>query len=156
MNCLLSKPNSEVVNTDADQILKSLFVVVPILHKKLLKMDLGDASGNLTRLHLGIMGILSVSSRPISEIAKMMVVSKSQMTHLVDKLVELDLVERHPDKVDRRIIHLALTYKGRIMLEDLKLKVQGNIKSRLAVLTPEETTAMSEALETLMNIGAKL
>ena len=119
-------------------------------------MNLCDATGNLTRLHMGIMGILSVNSRPVSEIGKILVVSKPQMTHLVDKLVELDLVERHSDSTDRRVIHLVLTSKGRVLLEDLKLKARENLRKRLAVLTSEELKAMSEALKTLMSIAAKL
>jgi len=82
--------------------------------------------------------------------------TKPQMTHLVDQLVRLGIVERRPDATDRRVINLALTDNGRVSLEDMKRKVKENIRNRLASLTAEELSEMSAALETLRNIGGKL
>ena len=156
MNYSPSKQNNRAFNAEVDQILDNLLLLVPIMHKKLLRMDLGGIAGDLTRLHFGIMGIISRRDRTVSELAKMLVVSMPQMTHLVDKLVDSGLVERRPDDTDRRIIHLALAGKGRILLDDLKLKTMENLRSSLTVLTPAELNSMSEALKTLKNIGAKL
>ena len=119
-------------------------------------MDLSGVTGNLTRLHLGIMRMLSEGSMTVSELTKVSMVSKPQMTHLVDKLVRLGIVERRPDATDRRVINLALTEHGRVLLGDLKRKVRENIKNSLAGLTPEELAQMAKALETLGSIGARL
>lgn len=143
-------------DTNLDLILESLLQVFPIFHKKILRMDLGGVTGNLTRLHLVIMGVLSEGSITVTELARNSVATKSQMTHLIDQLVKLDVVERHPDEKDRRVINLTLTDNGRILLEDVKRKVKDHIKTTLARLTPEELAAMAGALETLRLIGAKL
>jgi len=82
--------------------------------------------------------------------------TKPQMTHLVDQLVGLGIVERSRDATDRRVINLALTDNGRVSLEDMKRKVKENIRNRLASLTPEELYEMSVALETLRSISDKL
>jgi DNA-binding MarR family transcriptional regulator len=65
-------------------------------------------------------------------------------------------VERRPDENDRRVINLALTAKGRVLLDEGKQKIKENIKIKLAGLTPEELSEMSAALETLRRIGSKL
>jgi DNA-binding MarR family transcriptional regulator len=143
-------------DANIDCILENMIHIMPVFHKKLLRMDLGGVTGNLTRLHLAIMGMLSAASMTMSELAKILMMTKSQMTHLVDQLVGLGIVERHPDATDRRVINLALTDNGRVLLEDMKRKVKENIRNRLANLTPEELSEMSVALETLRNIGGKL
>ena len=139
-----------------DRILENLFNVLALLHKKMLRMDLGGVTGDFTRLHFGIMGVLSHRSLATSELAKMLSMQKPQMTHLVEQLVNLGIVERHPDAKDRRVINLALTDHGRVLLRDTSKKVRQKIKDRLAVLTPDELKAMSAALETLKSIGTKL
>ncbi len=146
----------DTADSSIDNILGSLLQILPILHKKLLRMDLGGVTGDLTRLHFAIMGMLSERNFTVSEIGGLLAIPKSQMTRLVDRLVVLDAVERRPDTVDRRVINLALTDHGRLVLEDVKGKVIEGIKERLAGLTPKERASMSTALETVKGIVAKL
>ena len=143
-------------DVNIDRILENMFHVMLISHKKILKMDLSAQSDNLTRLHFAVMGEISQNSMTMSELAKVLMMTKPQLTHLVDALVALGLVERKPDTKDRRVINLVLTDKGRILGNDMKQKVKENIKKRLACLTSEELTQMSTALETLRNIIGKL
>lgn len=143
-------------DTDIDRILDSLLQIMPILHKRLLKMDLGGVTGNLTRLHLAVMGTLSEGSMTVSELAKTLVMPKSQMTHVIDQLVATGIVARQPDATDRRVTNLSLTGHGHVLLEDLKRQVKQHIAARLVVLAPEELGAMAGTLETLKTIVAKL
>ena len=141
---------------NVDRILENLLQILPVLHKKLLKKDLGDVTGDLTRLHFAIMWMLKDGNMTVSEMAKLAAIAKPQMTHLVDQLVKLDIVERQPDARDRRVINLALTEHGRVLLGEVKQRVMESIRSRLAGLTPEELTRMAEALETLRDVAARL
>lgn len=139
-----------------ERICESLFNVLALLHKNLLRMHLGGVTGDLTRLHFATMGVLSHHSIATSELARKLSVQKPQMTHLVEQLVSLGVVERHPDPGDRRVINLALTDHGRVLLGDMREKVYQHIREKLAVLEPDELVKMSDALETLMNIGIRL
>ena len=143
-------------DVNIDRILDNMFNIMLVIHKKMLRMDLGGDTDNLSRLHIAIMGNLSQANMTMTELAKSLMMTKPQSTHLVDPLVALGIVERRPDAEDRRVIHLALTDKGRILLEGMKQKVKENTKKRLASLTPEELNQMSLALETLRNIVGKL
>ena len=143
-------------DTTIDRILENMMYVTPVFHRKLLRMDLSGVTENLTRLHFAIMGVLSTGNMTMTELAKMMMITKPQITHLIDQLVKLGIVERHPDTADRRVISLVLTGKGRRYLEEMKQKVKETIKNRLANLTTEELSEMLAALETLRSIGSKL
>jgi DNA-binding MarR family transcriptional regulator len=143
-------------SVNIDRILENMFVIMLITHKKMLRMDLGGRPDNLTRLHLAVMGELSQNNTTMSELANTLMMTKPQLTHLVDSLVSQGIVERRPDEKDRRVINLALTEKGRALLKEMKLKVKENTKKRLASLTTEELSQMSTALETLRNIVIKL
>ena len=143
-------------SVNIDRILENMFVIMLITHKKMLRMDLGGRPDNLTRLHLAVMGELSQNNTTMSELANTLMMTKPQLTHLVDSLVSQGIVERRPDEKDRRVINLALTEKGRALLKEMKLKVKENTKKRLASLTTEELSQISTALETLRNIVIKL
>jgi len=143
-------------DTQIDRILENMFMVMLTIHKKVLKKDLSGFPDNLTRLHGAVMAELSQTSMTMTELAKTLMMTKPQLTHVVNPLVVSGIVERRPDEKDRRVINLALTDKGRILLEEAKLKVKENTKNRLATLTYEELDQMSTALETLRNIVGKL
>jgi DNA-binding MarR family transcriptional regulator len=145
-----------MTDIDVDSILKDLILLLPIFHKKLLRMDLGGVPGELTRHHFAIAGMIGQGQITVSEMAKLLAMPKPQMTHLIDQLVDMEIVERHPCTEDRRVVNLALTEHGRTLFREVKQKVKENMKIRLACLTPEELTEMSHALETLRNIGARI
>jgi len=139
-----------------DQILEDMILILPVFHKKLLRMDLGGVTGNMTRLHFAIMGILSRGSMNATELADSLMATKSQMTHLIDHLVAQGVVERRHDDKDRRVTNLFLTEQGYVQLSDINLKVMANVRKALSGLTEEDLQAMSSALETLRNIGERL
>ncbi|MFC1946308.1 MarR family winged helix-turn-helix transcriptional regulator [Chloroflexota bacterium] len=137
-------------------ILDSMAQVLPLFHRKLLRMDLGGVSGDLSRLHFAIMEILSERDMTVTELARMTNMSKPQMTAAIDKLVKLDVLERHPDEKDRRVINMVLTEHGRTLLREVRRKIKQSIRKTLSSLTPEELAQMSDALKILREIGTKL
>jgi DNA-binding MarR family transcriptional regulator len=145
-----------MAEVDIDRILENMFNIMLVIHKKILRMDLGLETDNLNRLHVAVMGLLNTSNMAMTELAKALMMTKPQLTHLVETLVALGLVERLPDATDRRVIHLTLTKNGRVKLKSLREKLKENIKQKLASLTPEELTQMFTALETLRNIVSKV
>jgi DNA-binding MarR family transcriptional regulator len=151
-----SPTNTQTKEAAADSIVENLVSIVPVLHRKILRMDLGGVTGNLTRLHLGIMARLREGSMTASELARVSIVPKPQMTHLIDQLVDSGIVARNPDSSDRRVINIALTERGVVLLEELKLKVQQNVRKELEALSPNELNEMSKALEILKRIASKL
>mgnify|MGYP001048095940 CR=1 FL=1 len=147
---------SEVIKTYIDEIIEDMIQIMPVLQKRLLRMDLGGVTSGLTRLHFAVMGILSRGSMNVTDLAKSLIITKPQMTHLIDQLVGQSIVERRPDERDRRVINLSLTEQGRVLLDDVRRKVQENIRQALAGLTEDDLKAMYGALETLKDVGRRL
>ena len=85
----------------------------------------------------------------ISEIAQKLLIHGSQMTHLIDGLVEQGMVERHVDPGDRRSLNIILTDMGRELLEEHDRVVMDGIRATLSSLTEEELDRLSNSLRTL-------
>ena len=78
------------------------------------------------------------------------------MTHLIDKLVELDIAERHTDTADRRTINIVLTDKGKATLEEHDSRIRKAIRETLSCLTDEDLADLSASLRKLRDIFSKL
>jgi DNA-binding MarR family transcriptional regulator len=142
-----------------DSITENLLYIIPILHKKILKIDTATLSCdlNLSRLHIGILGLIHENKTiPISEIAKQCLVPKPQMTLLINQLVKSAMVERHPNTRDRRVSDITLTPKGRAVLKCSVQLLETNIKEKLSYLDEGELEDLSHILIRLRNLGAKL
>lgn len=75
----------------------------------------------------------------MSEIGRKVCISKSNMTSLIDKLVEEGLVERSPYKNDRRVINISITALQRKDMNNYGAGVNINI-NRLDVNYPHYQT----------------
>ncbi len=148
---------NQIAATDAaiDSILNSLFLVLPVFRKKLMP-DPSTISGNLTPLHMAVLGMLSARGQTATELARSMAMPKSQMTPAVAQLVERGIVERQVDSHDRRLVNLSLTASGRVELEDVHRKVQEYVRGKLAGLAPEDLERLSAAMETLREVVSRV
>jgi DNA-binding MarR family transcriptional regulator len=78
------------------------------------------------------------------------------MTHLIDKLVELEMVERQADSADRRVTNIVLTSKGNAFLKEHGGNIWKATKEVLSGLTDEELAELSASLEKLRDILSRL
>lgn len=83
------------------------------------------------------------------KLVKKLEISKPQMTVIIDKLIKQDLVERIPDKKDRRVININLTTKGKKYLHKMYLSLRNNIKLKLLSLSKEDMIMLSDSLQLL-------
>jgi DNA-binding MarR family transcriptional regulator len=141
-----------------DTIVDNLFYAIPVIHKRLMKIDPPDlhCGIRLSRLHIGTMGMLNESSVSISEIANTFFIPKPQMTYLVDRMVKAGLVVRVPNSRDRRVTDLVLTSKGKTTFKQCDEYLKKNVREMLSGLTQKELEDFSESLVKLKEIGPKL
>jgi DNA-binding MarR family transcriptional regulator len=92
----------------------------------------------------------------VSAIGDKQFISRPQMTHIVDKLVSLGMVERIVDEDDRRVINVVLTDRGRSVIRQCDTIIKTSIKKSLAVLDDKDIEELSSALGKLAAIGSKL
>jgi MarR family transcriptional regulator, multiple antibiotic resistance protein MarR len=107
-------------------------------------------------LHFHILGVLLHSGTlSVSEIGKRLHVSKPNMTPLIERLVQEGMVIRNPEPKDRRVIKIALTKKGRGLMESGRKRMQGEMEKVFRVFTDGEMKRFSEALRTLKDLLLK-
>jgi DNA-binding MarR family transcriptional regulator len=96
-----------------------------------------------------LMRLIHGNSTSVSEIGEQLGVTNAAASQAVDRLVGLDLIERTEDPIDRRAKRLALTRKGRTLIErGIEVRSQW-IEGLTDALTPEQQSLIIAALTLL-------
>lgn len=144
-------------NKQVESIIESMFTIVPMLKKDFMKPESGGEIDYLSPSHYHILFFLEdVGIQPMTEIGKFLQVNKSNLTPLIQKLFDKQLVERIPDEKDRRYIRIGLTSAGVELLENHKKKMAEHLIKKLSVLNPEELVRLSESLLDVKLLLSKL
>ena len=84
----------------------------------------------------------------VTEIVKMLGITKSQMTSSIDKLIESGFVKRDYDKNDRRKIYISITKEG----TEMSNKIQGYMKEQFEMSIGELSQKELDDLENGLNV----
>ena len=138
-----------------------LVVLPPLIfrgiRRKLIRTPVSDLGMDITPHHFEIMRLLAKEGTiHVTEIGKRLQIAKAQMTRLIDKLVDLNIVERKVAIADRRTINITLTVQGRATLEEHKNGVINAMQETMSDLTDEELEDLSDSLHKLRDILSKL
>ena len=85
------------------------------------------------------------------DVAELRGLPKSQVSGAVDLLAERGLLERRPDRKDRRVVHLALTGKGATLGCEAREIQTDCIREIFAPLTQTEAAQFQALLEKILN-----
>jgi DNA-binding MarR family transcriptional regulator len=86
-----------------------------------------------------------------NEISQLMLVSRANITGLVDSLVRLGLVERTNDPHDRRVNRVNILPKGEKLLKDLLPEYYKDIHDIYSIFTAGEKKKLNDLLTRLRN-----
>ena len=132
-------------------------LVFRIIRRKLIMTTLADIDVDIRFPHYEIMTVLKEEGTlHVAEIGEKLQIAKAQMTHLIDKLVELNLVERNMDTTDRRTINITLTDKGTAFMEIHENNIVNAVREYISFLEDEELEALSHSLRTLRDTLLKI
>ncbi len=132
-------------------------LVFRVIRRKLIMTTLADVDIDIRYPHTEIMTVLKEGgTMHVAEIGEKLQIAKAQMTHLIDKLVELGLVDRNIDNNDRRTINITLTEKGAAFTEIHENHIINAVREYISILEDEELEALSQSLRTLRDILLKL
>ena len=144
-----------------DRVAEDLFSTLPLIgrsiRKKLLKTALTSFKEDIAPPHFEIMKLLEeTGTLHVAEIGERLQIARPQMTHLIDKLVDLDIVERQTGTADRRTINITLTNKGKTILKEHDSHIKNATRETLSGLTDGELQDLSTSLRKLRDIFSKL
>lgn len=132
-------------------------LIFRLVRRKVVKPTLADTNLDIKSLHFEIMHVLkNEGTLHPAEIGEKLLVAKAQMTHLIDKLVELDFVKREMCPDDRRTVNLTLTEDGRKMMDEQDSLVVDAVEDNMASLSVEELENLSKSLRNLRDTLAKI
>ncbi|MBV7272511.1 MarR family transcriptional regulator [Clostridium sp. PL3] len=139
-----------------DVLAENLITFLPVMIKKIIKFD--TAPIKMPPLNqLMVLGLLQEEgSSSISELCKNLTISRPQMTIVIDKLVDLDLVYRVHNESDRRTININVTEKGKKYCLEISEMVKENLKSKLMNLSQEDLSILLRSIDVAKNIFKKL
>jgi DNA-binding MarR family transcriptional regulator len=127
------------------------------IRRKLIKTALAHIDVDITPLHFEILRLLEKEGTlHVAQIGEKLHVAKAQMTHLIDKLADLNMVERKTDIADRRTINITLTGEGRAFLDEHKNRLVGTAIDTMSRLTDQELEDLAKTLNKLRDILSKL
>ena len=145
--------NKETVETVAN----TTFEVLPLLRKKLLRMDVVQAEHNMPMSHVQVLAMLGDSgAMSVSEISKRLGIAKPNITPLVDRLVNAGLVDRVRSTTDRRVVNVVIQKEGRKRLREIRASLVAGIENWGSSLSMDDFRALNESLETVVKLLEKV
>jgi len=154
MNLTVREDILEKVATDLLSILPLIFREI---RRKLIKTTLADIDAGITPHHFEIIRLLDREGKlHVAEIGDRLQIARAQMTKLIDKLVDLKLVERQTDVADRRIAIITLSTHGKAVLEEHKTSIMNAIRETMGQLSVEDLKDLSDTLRKLQDTLSKL
>lgn len=146
----MSTSNSKNISSD-------LFNLLIYLHSKLFNPSGLAKSCSMPPSHMKVMFHLRHKrSSSVSEIAKRLLISKPNMTPIIDKLLSDGYVHRYNNPDDRRIIMVELTSKGEDFLKDQAQHMKDKLTDIISPLSDEDLDRLDESVKTMLNIMSKL
>ena len=115
-------PRRKSVNKEmVEQVAKTTFDVLPMLRKRLLRMDVVQAEHNVPMSHVQVLTMLGENGvMTVSEISQRLGIAKPNITPLVDRLIADGYVERRRDETDRRVVKVVLLPEGEEQLASIQ------------------------------------
>ena len=148
---------SESLGKVAVDLLSIPPLIFRLLRRKLIKTTLADIDVDIKFPHLEIMKVLrEEGTLHVAEIGEKLQIAKAQMTHLLDKLVDLNLVERRMNSADRRTLNIALTARGRALLDEHENFLVNTVRDYMSSLSDKELETFSSSLRNLRDTLFKL
>ena len=107
---------------------------------------------DITSQQFNILRILRGAGQPLStlQIRQRMLDRMSDTSRIVDRLVKKGLVKKSICKLDRRLVDVVITDKGRKLLEKID-QYSDQMDAIMNSLTEQEATTLNELLDKLRN-----
>jgi DNA-binding MarR family transcriptional regulator len=144
-----------------DSVAFDLFSTLPLVHRsisrKLIKTVVTSFKEDIAPPHFQIMKLLEeAGTLHVAEIGERLQIARPQMTHLIDRLVELDIVERETNEEDRRMLNIRLKDKGKSIIKARDKQVINATREALSGLTDDELKQLSMSLNNIKEVFSKL
>ncbi|MEI6124122.1 MAG: MarR family transcriptional regulator [Bacteroidota bacterium] len=106
--------------------------------------------------YYAMLNLFNCESLSMSELGKMLMISKPNVTAIINKLIVKGLVLRASAKPDRRIIMIRLSAKGYKFVETNNKKYLDQVTKKIMFLKDDELELFSVSLQNVKDILLKM
>lgn len=136
-----------------EELVEYIFNFMPMFHRKIFK---GVYHKNSMR-HIQLVSLVDRNDgMPMKFYCKKLMISKPNLSKMVNKAIEEGLIERKNDEKDRRIIKLLITEKGKEILEIRKEDIKKAIYNNLKELNDADIKKLQKNFEEIQVIFDKI
>ena len=139
-----------------DALSGSLYAALPLLPKRLIRVDAITREFNMPFSHIQIICMLSAGEMTIGEISTGLGIAKPNITPLLDALNERGILERCRSEKDRRIVNVRLLPQGRELAEQLQQSICGQVKNWPENFSTSDIKRLNNALAYLIEMSRRL
>lgn len=132
-----------------DLVATGILRLATVCPKKLVMHANPSLTSQLTLQQIQILTLMAESDMTMTAIGSILNIAKSNVTPILDKLVELELVERVRSEKDRRVTLLRLREKGREYVSALHDGMYDSVAGWACQLPAVKLRALHEALDTI-------
>ena len=143
--------------TDDSNLLQSitgnLFEALPLLPKRLVRVDAITKKFDMPFSHVQILCMLSSGGMSIGQISRSLGIAKPNITPLLDNLAERGLLERRRSDKDRRIVNVELLEAGYALAAEVRASIAEQIVEWPESINASEAKKLNNALACLIRMG---
>lgn len=139
-----------------DALSRNLYEALPLLPKRLVKVDAITREFGMPFSHIQILCMLSKTEMSIGEISAQLGIAKPNVTPLLDALMERGLLMRCRSAEDRRIVNVRLLPEGRDMAERLQCSIASQVMGWPDGFSNSDIKRLNNALAYLIDVGKRL
>ncbi|WP_010236694.1 MarR family winged helix-turn-helix transcriptional regulator [Clostridium arbusti] len=145
------------MNNSLEEVVDKLLLLLPTMEKRLIRPLELEIKPSLSLLQYNALFMMKNNEiLTMSELSNKMLISKQQLTPMIDKLIDNGLVERMINSKDRRIINVKLSEGGDKFLRDAKSEMTIKLKKRMEVFNKNEMNTLLKAINDIYDITKKL
>lgn len=139
-----------------ESITNNLYNALPLLPKRLVRVDALTKEFGMPFSHIQILCMLSDKEMTIGDISTSLGIAKPNITPLLDSLHERGLLERCRSDKDRRIVNVRLQPEGRELTARIKSSIADQTKEWPEGFSLSDVKRLNNALSYLIEIGNRL
>jgi len=133
---------------------KNVLSIMPLYHKKIIRNIHCDG---ISRHQMALLGnIMQNDGMPMSYYGEKLLISKPNLSKLINKFFEEGLIKREDDENDRRITKLFITEKGKKELKEHDEIFTKGIIDKFENLSDEDVEILIESYENITAIFEKI
>lgn len=135
---------------------RNLFEALPLLPKRLVRIDAIVKQFDMPFSHIQILCMLSEGEMTITSISNRLGIAKPNITPLLDALWTRGLVERERSETDRRVVNVRLQPKGAELAAKISQSIAEQAMQWPASFSVSDVKRINNALATLIEAARLL